>query len=126
MSIADPVFLDAGLFIGALLREDPRHDEARSIVEAARRGGYPRYGGPVISGMKPYPPYRGCSVRRVRTCPVPVRCVTTRTSAHMTALCGMACRSTPGTPIPRRRRSSGGHMGRGDACVAPTYGQDDP
>jgi predicted nucleic acid-binding protein len=38
MSIADPVFLDAGLCIGALLREDPRHDEARSIVEAARRG----------------------------------------------------------------------------------------
>ena len=29
---------DAGLFIGALLQGDPRHQEARDIVEAARRG----------------------------------------------------------------------------------------
>src|SRR5262249_12147125 len=32
------VILDAGLFIGALLIGDPRHAEARPIVEAARRG----------------------------------------------------------------------------------------
>jgi predicted nucleic acid-binding protein len=32
------VFLDAGLFIGALMEDDPRHAEARQIVEAARRG----------------------------------------------------------------------------------------
>lgn len=32
------VFLDAGIFIGALLSGDPRHAEARPIVEAARRG----------------------------------------------------------------------------------------
>lgn len=32
------VFWDAGIFIGALCRGDPRHDEARKIVEAARRG----------------------------------------------------------------------------------------
>lgn len=38
MSPAEPVFLDAGLFIGALLAGDPRHAEARGIVEAARRG----------------------------------------------------------------------------------------
>lgn len=29
---------DAGMFIGALLRGDPRHAEARPLVEAARRG----------------------------------------------------------------------------------------
>lgn len=29
---------DAGLFIGALLNGDPRHGEARPLVEAARRG----------------------------------------------------------------------------------------
>lgn len=29
---------DAGLFIGALLAEDPRHEEARPLVEQARRG----------------------------------------------------------------------------------------
>lgn len=34
----DLVFLDAGIFIGALCSGDPRHDEARKIVEAARRG----------------------------------------------------------------------------------------
>jgi len=34
----DPVFFDAGVLIGALLRGDPRHDETRSLVEDARRG----------------------------------------------------------------------------------------
>jgi len=34
----DPVLFDAGVFIGALLRGDPRHNEARPIAEAARRG----------------------------------------------------------------------------------------
>ena len=34
----DWVLLDAGVLIGALLRGDPRHAEARSLVEAARRG----------------------------------------------------------------------------------------
>ena len=38
MNPAERVFLDAGLFIGALLAGDPRHAEARGIVEAARRG----------------------------------------------------------------------------------------
>ncbi len=38
MSHADRVFLDAGLVIGALLAGDSRHDEARGVVEAARRG----------------------------------------------------------------------------------------
>ncbi|WP_295433430.1 type II toxin-antitoxin system VapC family toxin [uncultured Thiodictyon sp.] len=38
MSPTDCVFLDAGLFIGALLADDPRHAEARGIVEAAREG----------------------------------------------------------------------------------------
>lgn len=32
------VFLDAGIFIGALLKGDPRHAEARPIVETARSG----------------------------------------------------------------------------------------
>lgn len=32
------VFLDAGIFIGALCSGDYRHTEARAIVEAARRG----------------------------------------------------------------------------------------
>lgn len=32
------VLLDAGVFIGALLIGDPRHVEARPLVEAARRG----------------------------------------------------------------------------------------
>lgn len=41
MSPADPVFLGAGLFIGALLAGDPRHAEARTIVETARRGELP-------------------------------------------------------------------------------------
>jgi predicted nucleic acid-binding protein len=33
-----PVLMDAGMFIGALLRGDPRHAEARSLVEQARQG----------------------------------------------------------------------------------------
>jgi predicted nucleic acid-binding protein len=32
------VLFDAGVFIGALLLGDPRHAEARALVEAARRG----------------------------------------------------------------------------------------
>jgi predicted nucleic acid-binding protein len=32
------VLFDAGAFIGALLTGDPRHAEARPLVEAARRG----------------------------------------------------------------------------------------
>lgn len=36
--MVDAVFLDAGIFLGALLSGDPRHFEARQIVEAARRG----------------------------------------------------------------------------------------
>ena len=35
---SNQVLFDAGLFVGALLREDPRHQEARSLVEAARSG----------------------------------------------------------------------------------------
>jgi predicted nucleic acid-binding protein len=35
---SDSVLFDAGIFIGALLLGDPRHAEARSLVEAARRG----------------------------------------------------------------------------------------
>jgi predicted nucleic acid-binding protein len=31
------IFLDAGIFIGALLKGDKRHTEARAIVESARR-----------------------------------------------------------------------------------------
>jgi len=38
MSPAERIFLDAGLFIGALLADDPRHAEAREIVETARHG----------------------------------------------------------------------------------------
>lgn len=33
-----PVLIDAGVFIGALLKGDPRHAEARPLVEQARRG----------------------------------------------------------------------------------------
>src|SRR5438128_4214308 len=32
------VLIDAGVFIGALLRGDPRYAEARPLVERARRG----------------------------------------------------------------------------------------
>jgi predicted nucleic acid-binding protein len=35
----EPVFFDAGLFIAAILQDDPRHTEARPYVEAARAGG---------------------------------------------------------------------------------------
>jgi predicted nucleic acid-binding protein len=38
MSGNKPILFDAGLFIGALLQGDRRHQEARSIVEAARKG----------------------------------------------------------------------------------------
>ena len=38
MANADAVFVDAGLFIGALLGDDPGHPEARPLVESARRG----------------------------------------------------------------------------------------
>jgi hypothetical protein len=38
MNPAERVFLDAGLFIGALLAGDARHIEARGIVKAGRRG----------------------------------------------------------------------------------------
>ena len=34
----EPILLDAGVFIGALLRGDSRHNEARRIVDAARNG----------------------------------------------------------------------------------------
>lgn len=38
MNENEPILFDAGVFIGALLKEDPRHQEARLIVETARRG----------------------------------------------------------------------------------------
>jgi predicted nucleic acid-binding protein len=38
MPTVDAIFVDAGLFIGALLGDDPRHAEARPLVESARRG----------------------------------------------------------------------------------------
>ena len=38
MNRYDSILFDAGMFIGALLRGDPRHAEARPLVEAARRG----------------------------------------------------------------------------------------
>jgi len=34
------VLIDAGVFIGALLKGDPRHTEARPLIEAARRGAF--------------------------------------------------------------------------------------
>lgn len=34
----DRILFDAGMFVGALLKGDPRHQEARPLVEAARRG----------------------------------------------------------------------------------------
>jgi predicted nucleic acid-binding protein len=38
--MAEPewILFDAGMFIGALLQGDPRHNEAYALVEAARRG----------------------------------------------------------------------------------------
>ena len=38
MNPSDLILFDASLFIGALLEEDPRHLEARPLVEAARQG----------------------------------------------------------------------------------------
>jgi predicted nucleic acid-binding protein len=38
MPFIDRILFDAGLFIGALLKDDPRHSEARAVVEQARRG----------------------------------------------------------------------------------------
>ena len=35
MNHDDRVLFDAGMFIGALLKNDPRHAEARPLVEAA-------------------------------------------------------------------------------------------
>lgn len=35
------ILMDAGMFIGALLKGDPRHAEARPLVEQARRGELP-------------------------------------------------------------------------------------
>jgi predicted nucleic acid-binding protein len=35
---SDWILFDAGLFIGGLLSGDPRHAEARLLIEAARRG----------------------------------------------------------------------------------------
>jgi predicted nucleic acid-binding protein len=35
------ILLDAGLFIGALLKNDPRHREALTVVDAARCGRFP-------------------------------------------------------------------------------------
>ena len=40
MTQSDRVLFDSGLFIGALLRGDSRHAEARSLVEAARSGSF--------------------------------------------------------------------------------------
>jgi predicted nucleic acid-binding protein len=37
-NVQQRVLLDAGIFIGALLQGDPRHQEARLLVERARRG----------------------------------------------------------------------------------------
>ncbi len=39
MNNSGRIFLDAGLFIGALLKGDKRHGEARPLVESARHGG---------------------------------------------------------------------------------------
>jgi len=41
MNTNDKILFDAGLFIGALLQEDPRHTEARPLVKAARKGEIP-------------------------------------------------------------------------------------
>ena len=38
MAEVQPVLFDAGVFIGALLSGDPRHAEARPLVEVARQG----------------------------------------------------------------------------------------
>lgn len=36
--ISTHILVDAGVFIGALLKGDPRHTEARRLVEQARAG----------------------------------------------------------------------------------------
>lgn len=38
MNLSDFILFDAGMFIGSLLQEDPRHAEARLLVESARKG----------------------------------------------------------------------------------------
>lgn len=40
MTSSDAILFDAGLFIGALLRDDPRQSEAYPLVESARRGSF--------------------------------------------------------------------------------------
>lgn len=37
-TLANSAFLDAGVFIGALMRGDPRYSEARLLIDAARSG----------------------------------------------------------------------------------------
>ncbi len=41
MTRIEQTLFDAGMFIGALLKGDPRHEEARPLVEAARSGDFP-------------------------------------------------------------------------------------
>ncbi len=41
MTHNEQILFDAGMFIGALLKDDPRHAEARPLVEAARSGDTP-------------------------------------------------------------------------------------
>ena len=41
MNLSNYLLFDAGVFIGALLRGDRRHQEARTLVESARRGDLP-------------------------------------------------------------------------------------
>ncbi len=41
MTHGERILLDAGMFIGALLKNDPRHAESRPLVEAARSGDLP-------------------------------------------------------------------------------------
>lgn len=41
MTHDERILFDAGMFIGALLKNDPRHAEARPLVEAARSGDLP-------------------------------------------------------------------------------------
>jgi predicted nucleic acid-binding protein len=41
MKLNDYVLFDAGLFIGALFRDDPRYAESRPLVESGRNGDLP-------------------------------------------------------------------------------------
>ena len=41
MTHDERILFDAGMFIGALLKDDPRHAESRPLVEAARSGDLP-------------------------------------------------------------------------------------